>query len=63
MLVTFSFLDNIVRFMALSDVLPKIISPGNMQQTDEDKKGLWKTLMDRFSSKPEDGPPPEKSDK
>ncbi|KAM4613641.1 ubiquinol-cytochrome-c reductase complex assembly factor 2 [Polymixia lowei] len=28
-----------------------------MQQMDEEKKGLWKTLMERFSSKsPEDGP-------
>lgn len=25
-----------------------------MQQTDEEKKGVWKTLMQRFSSKPED---------
>ncbi|XP_071383106.1 ubiquinol-cytochrome-c reductase complex assembly factor 2 isoform X1 [Centroberyx affinis] len=28
-----------------------------MQQMDEEKKGLWKTLMERFSAKsPEDGP-------
>lgn len=27
-----------------------------VQQMDEEKKGLWKTLMERFSSKaPEDG--------
>ncbi len=35
---------------------------GNMQHTDEEKKGLWKTLMERFSSKPEDGTP-EKAEK
>jgi len=35
---------------------------GNMQQADEVKKGLWKTLTERFSSKPEDGPP-EKTEK
>lgn len=29
---------------------------GNMQQMDEEKKGLWKTLMERFSSKPEESP-------
>lgn len=29
---------------------------GNMQQMDEEKKGLWKTLMDRFSKSPEDVP-------
>lgn len=30
---------------------------GSMQHMDEEKKGLWKTLMKRFSSKsPEDGP-------
>ncbi|CAB1315262.1 unnamed protein product [Coregonus sp. 'balchen'] len=27
---------------------------GNMQQMDEEKKGLWKTLTERFSPKPED---------
>ncbi|KAL7891454.1 hypothetical protein AOLI_G00009300 [Acnodon oligacanthus] len=39
-----------------------LLATGNMQQTDEDKKGLWKTLMERFSSKPEDASPekPEK---
>ena len=32
--------------------------PGSMQQSmDEEKKGLWKTIMERFSSKsPEDVP-------
>lgn len=34
-----------------------------MQQTDEEKKGLWQTVVDRFSSKPEDGPTSEKSEK
>lgn len=28
------------------------IFSGSMQQMDEEKKGLWKTLMQRFSSKP-----------
>ncbi|KAK3557352.1 hypothetical protein QTP70_026563 [Hemibagrus guttatus] len=31
-----------------------LLGTGNMQQMDEEKKGLWKTLMQRFSSKPED---------
>ncbi|NP_001187271.1 uncharacterized protein c6orf125 [Ictalurus punctatus] len=31
-----------------------LLETGNMQQMDEEKKGLWKTLMQRFSSKPED---------
>ncbi|TRY54970.1 hypothetical protein DNTS_020728 [Danionella cerebrum] len=35
---------------------------GNVQTTDEEKKGLWKTLMERFSPKPEEGPP-EKTEK
>lgn len=26
----------------------------NEKQTDEEKKGLWKSLMERFSSKPQD---------
>lgn len=29
---------------------------GNVQQMDDEKKGLWKTLMDRFSKSPEDAP-------
>ncbi|XP_023669213.1 ubiquinol-cytochrome-c reductase complex assembly factor 2 isoform X1 [Paramormyrops kingsleyae] len=29
-----------------------LLSTGSMQQMDEEKKGLWKTLMQRFSSKP-----------
>ncbi|KAJ8257365.1 hypothetical protein GJAV_G00184830 [Gymnothorax javanicus] len=33
-----------------------LLSTGTMQQMDEEKKGLWKTLMERFSSKsPEEG--------
>ncbi|KAJ8390512.1 hypothetical protein AAFF_G00103090 [Aldrovandia affinis] len=33
-----------------------LLSTGSMQQMDEEKKGLWKTLMERFSSKsPEEG--------
>ncbi|KTG07022.1 hypothetical protein cypCar_00007010, partial [Cyprinus carpio] len=36
-----------------------LLATGN---TDEEKKGLWKTLMERFSSKPEDGTP-EKNEK
>uniref|UniRef100_A0A673JB91 Mitochondrial nucleoid factor 1 n=2 Tax=Sinocyclocheilus TaxID=75365 RepID=A0A673JB91_9TELE len=39
-----------------------LLATGNMQHTDEEKKGLWKTLMERFSSKPEDGTP-EKAEK
>ncbi|KAK7144983.1 hypothetical protein R3I94_011163 [Phoxinus phoxinus] len=39
-----------------------LLATGNMQQADEVKKGLWKTLTERFSSKPEDGPP-EKTEK
>ncbi|XP_034022330.1 ubiquinol-cytochrome-c reductase complex assembly factor 2 [Thalassophryne amazonica] len=41
----------------------KILFSGSGQQMDEEKKGLWKTLMKRFSSKsPDDDPekPPEK---
>ncbi|XP_063071077.1 ubiquinol-cytochrome-c reductase complex assembly factor 2 [Engraulis encrasicolus] len=39
-----------------------LLSTEKMQQMDEEKKGLWKTLMERFSSKPEENPekPPEK---
>ncbi|KAI4892774.1 hypothetical protein NFI96_032331 [Prochilodus magdalenae] len=39
-----------------------LLATGNMQQMDEEKKGLWKTLMNRFSSKPEEASPekPEK---
>ncbi|XP_062325173.1 ubiquinol-cytochrome-c reductase complex assembly factor 2 [Osmerus eperlanus] len=34
-----------------------LLATGSMQQMDEEKKGLWKTLMERFSSKaPEDSP-------
>ncbi|XP_028826432.1 ubiquinol-cytochrome-c reductase complex assembly factor 2 [Denticeps clupeoides] len=34
-----------------------LLSTGNMQQMDEQRKGLWKSLVQRFSSKPaEDGP-------
>ncbi|XP_016314470.1 ubiquinol-cytochrome-c reductase complex assembly factor 2-like isoform X2 [Sinocyclocheilus anshuiensis] len=39
-----------------------LLATGNMQHTDEEKKGLWKTLMERFSSKLEDGTP-EKAEK
>lgn len=31
-------------------------STGNLQQMDEEKKGLWKTLMERLSKSPEDLP-------
>ncbi|XP_046880855.1 ubiquinol-cytochrome-c reductase complex assembly factor 2 [Hypomesus transpacificus] len=32
-----------------------LLATGSMQQMDEEKKGLWKTMMERFSSKaPED---------
>ncbi|KAL0978164.1 hypothetical protein UPYG_G00166910 [Umbra pygmaea] len=31
-----------------------LLATGSMQQMDEEKKGLWKTLMERFSAKPED---------
>ncbi|XP_005810500.1 ubiquinol-cytochrome-c reductase complex assembly factor 2 [Xiphophorus maculatus] len=36
----------------------RVLLSGSMQQSmDEEKKGLWKSLMERFSSKsPEDGP-------
>ncbi|NP_001290716.1 ubiquinol-cytochrome-c reductase complex assembly factor 2 [Esox lucius] len=34
-----------------------LLATGSMQQMDEQKKGLWKTLMERFSSKPEDVTP------
>lgn len=27
-----------------------------MQQMDEEKKGLWKTIMERFSKSPDDAP-------
>lgn len=30
--------------------------PGNVQQMDEEKKGLWKKLMERFSKSQEDVP-------
>lgn len=30
--------------------------PGNVQQMDEEKKGLWKKLMERFSKSQEDAP-------
>ncbi|KAJ0068716.1 hypothetical protein NL108_010789, partial [Boleophthalmus pectinirostris] len=30
----------------------RVLLSGIMQQMDEEKKGLWKTLMQRFSSKP-----------
>ncbi|KAL4645818.1 ubiquinol-cytochrome-c reductase complex assembly factor 2 [Arapaima gigas] len=34
----------------------RLLSKGNMQQMDEQKKSLWKTMMQRFSSKvPEEG--------
>ncbi|XP_012670465.2 ubiquinol-cytochrome-c reductase complex assembly factor 2 [Clupea harengus] len=34
-----------------------LLSTGNMQQMDEEKKkGLWKTMMERFSTKPEETP-------
>lgn len=29
---------------------------GNMQHMDDEKKGLWKTLMERFSKSSEDVP-------
>ncbi|KPP64126.1 hypothetical protein Z043_117567, partial [Scleropages formosus] len=33
-----------------------LLSSGNMQQMDEEKRSLWKTVMQRFSSKvPEEG--------
>ncbi|TMS19617.1 Ubiquinol-cytochrome-c reductase complex assembly factor 2 [Larimichthys crocea] len=38
----------------------KVLLTGSLQQMDEEKKGLWKTLMERFSKSPED-PPPEKA--
>uniref|UniRef100_A0A3P8T3Z9 Mitochondrial nucleoid factor 1 n=1 Tax=Amphiprion percula TaxID=161767 RepID=A0A3P8T3Z9_AMPPE len=35
----------------------RLLLSGSMQQMDEEKKSLWKTLMERFSSKsPEDVP-------
>ncbi|XP_054472712.1 ubiquinol-cytochrome-c reductase complex assembly factor 2 [Anoplopoma fimbria] len=34
----------------------KLLLSGNVQQMDEEKKGLWKTLMERFSKSPEDVP-------
>uniref|UniRef100_A0A8C8DYV6 Mitochondrial nucleoid factor 1 n=1 Tax=Oryzias sinensis TaxID=183150 RepID=A0A8C8DYV6_9TELE len=35
----------------------RVLLSGSMQQSmDEEKKGLWKTLMERFSSKTEDVP-------
>ncbi|XP_029989760.1 ubiquinol-cytochrome-c reductase complex assembly factor 2 [Sphaeramia orbicularis] len=34
----------------------KVFLTGSATQMDEQKKGLWKTLMQRFSSKPEDVP-------
>ncbi|KAG7472566.1 hypothetical protein MATL_G00110190 [Megalops atlanticus] len=38
-----------------------LLSTGSMQNMDEEKKGLWKTLMERFSSKsPEEEKGPEK---
>lgn len=30
--------------------------PGNVQQMDEEKKGLWKKVMERFSKSQEDVP-------
>lgn len=30
----------------------RVLLSGSVQQMDEEKKGLWKTLMQRFSSKP-----------
>merc|ERR1712212_87191 len=35
----------------------RLLLSGSLQQMDEERKGLWKTLIERFSSKPEDGPP------
>lgn len=29
---------------------------GSVQQMDEEKKGLWKTIMERFSKSPDDAP-------
>ncbi|CDQ63869.1 ubiquinol-cytochrome-c reductase complex assembly factor 2 [Oncorhynchus nerka] len=34
-----------------------LLATGSMQQMDEEKKGLWKTLTERFSTKPEDVTP------
>ncbi|XP_028303893.1 ubiquinol-cytochrome-c reductase complex assembly factor 2 [Gouania willdenowi] len=41
----------------------KLLLSGNMQQTDEDKKGLWTTLMERFSSKPAEDAPEKSTEK
>ncbi|CAK6973819.1 ubiquinol-cytochrome-c reductase complex assembly factor 2 [Scomber scombrus] len=35
----------------------KVLLTGSMQHMDEEKKGLWKTLMKRFSSKPPEESP------
>nr|XP_046239570.1 ubiquinol-cytochrome-c reductase complex assembly factor 2 [Scatophagus argus] len=32
----------------------KVILSGSLQQMDDEKKGLWKTIMERFSKSPED---------
>ncbi|XP_062853991.1 ubiquinol-cytochrome-c reductase complex assembly factor 2 [Trichomycterus rosablanca] len=39
-----------------------LLATGTMQQMDEEKKGLWKTFMQRFTPKPEEAAPekPEK---
>nr|ATN38464.1 mitochondrial ubiquinol-cytochrome-c reductase complex assembly factor 2 [Sparus aurata] len=34
----------------------KLLLSGNVQQMDEEKKGLWKKLMERFSKSQEDVP-------
>ncbi|XP_068598869.1 ubiquinol-cytochrome-c reductase complex assembly factor 2 [Brachionichthys hirsutus] len=34
----------------------RMMLSGNLQQMDEEKKGLWKTITERFSKSPEDGP-------
>ncbi|XP_037345982.2 ubiquinol-cytochrome-c reductase complex assembly factor 2 [Pungitius pungitius] len=34
----------------------KLLLSGNVQQMDEEKKGLWTTLMQKFSKSPEDVP-------
>lgn len=35
----------------------RVLLSGSIQQMDDEKKGLWRTLMQRFSSKPpEDSP-------
>ncbi|XP_003973356.1 ubiquinol-cytochrome-c reductase complex assembly factor 2 isoform X1 [Takifugu rubripes] len=34
----------------------RVLLSGSVQQTDEEKKGLWKTIMERFSKSSDDAP-------